>query len=57
MCHKKERRKEGIKIVVEQIQQLQEMPGIAGVDMMDMKPDSWFPTVEIVELAGLQARP
>ncbi len=54
---KKERRQEGVKIVVEQIQQLQEIPGIAGVDIMDMKPDSWFPTTEIVELAGLQDRP
>ncbi len=54
---KKDRRKEGVKIVVEQILQLKEMPGIAGVDLMDMKPDSWFPTVEIVELAGLQDRP
>ena len=53
---KQDRRKEGIKIVVEQIQQLKEIPGIAGVDIMDMKPDSWFPTPEIVELAGLKER-
>ncbi|KAA3661018.1 MAG: hypothetical protein DWQ04_17685 [Chloroflexi bacterium] len=54
---KKDRRKEGVKIVAEQIQQLKEMPGIAGVDLMDMVPDSWFPTPEIVELAGLEDRP
>lgn len=54
---KDKRRDEGIKIVVEQIQQLKEMPGIAGIDIMDMKPDSWFPTPEIVELAGLKERP
>ena len=54
---KNDRRKEGVKIVVEQIQQLQEMPGIAGVDIMDMKPDSWFPTPEIVDLASLKDRP
>lgn len=54
---KKDRRKEGVMIVVEQIQQLKEMPGVAGVDIMDMKPDSWFPTPEIVELAGLGTRP
>jgi methylenetetrahydrofolate reductase (NADPH) len=54
---KKQYRQEGIKIVVEQIQQLQQMPGIAGVDIMDMKPDSWFPTPEIVEMAGLKERP
>lgn len=53
----KERRQEGIRIVVEQIQQLRAMPGVAGVDIMDMKPDGWFPTPEIVALAGLAARP
>ena len=54
---KDRRREEGIRIVVEQIQQLQEMPGIGGVDIMDMSPDRWFPTPEIVERAGLKERP
>lgn len=54
---KKDRRQEGIKIVVEQIQQLKEIPGIGGVDIMDMKPETWFPTAEIVALAGLKDRP
>jgi methylenetetrahydrofolate reductase (NADPH) len=54
---REERRQEGIRIVVEQIQQLRAMPGVAGVDIMDMKPDGWFPTPEIVALAGLAARP
>ncbi|MDJ0749440.1 MAG: methylenetetrahydrofolate reductase C-terminal domain-containing protein [Woeseiaceae bacterium] len=52
-----DRRKEGVKIVVEQIQQMREMPGISGIDLMDMRPDAWFPTPEIVELAGLSSRP
>ncbi len=53
----KERRNEGVKIVVEQILELKEMPGISGIDIMDMRPDAWFPTPEIVELAGLDNRP
>ena len=53
----KDRRSEGIRIVVEQIQQMREMPGISGIDIMDMRPDAWFPTPEIVELAGLDNRP
>jgi len=51
------RRTEGVKILVEQIQQLREMPGIGGIDIMDLRPDAWFPTPEIVELAGLKDRP
>jgi len=54
---KNKRRAEGINIVVEQIQQLREMPDIAGVDIMDLRPDSWFPTPEIIERAGLKDRP
>jgi methylenetetrahydrofolate reductase (NADPH) len=54
---KNKRREEGVKIVVEQIQELTEMPDIAGIDIMDMRPDAWFPTPEIVELAGLKDRP
>ena len=54
---KGQRRAEGIKIVVEQIHELQEIPGVSGVDIMDLKPDSWFPTAEIVEAAGLANRP
>lgn len=54
---KAQRRREGVKIVVEQIQQLQEMPGVAGIDIMDLDPRHWFPTAEIVEEAGLLPRP
>lgn len=54
---KAQRRAEGIKICVEQIQGLVEMPGIAGIDIMDLDFRRWFPTPEIVELAGLANRP
>ena len=54
---KGQRRAEGVKIVVEQIQELQDIPGVSGIDIMDLMPDSWFPTTEIVEAAGLQDRP
>ena len=30
---------------------------MSGIDVMDLKPDTWFPTAEIVELAGLSDRP
>jgi methylenetetrahydrofolate reductase (NADPH) len=50
-------KEEGIKIVVEQIHALTEIPGISGIDLMDLQPESWFPTVEIVERAGLLNRP
>jgi hypothetical protein len=33
------------------------MPGISGIDLMDLMPDSWFPSVEIAEAAGLLPRP
>lgn len=52
-----QRRAEGIKICVEQIQELREMPGVSGIDIMDLDPVTWFPTVEIVESAGLANRP
>jgi methylenetetrahydrofolate reductase (NADPH) len=51
------RKREGIAICVEQIQQLREMPGICGVDIIDLDPRGWFPTIEIVERAGLSSRP
>jgi methylenetetrahydrofolate reductase (NADPH) len=54
---KKKQKEEGIKIVVEQIQELMEIPGISGIDLMDLQPETWFPTVEIVERAGLLDRP
>ena len=52
-----QRRAEGVKIVVEQIQELRELPGVAGIDIMDLDPRNWFPTMEIVEAAGLLPRP
>lgn len=52
-----QRRAEGIKICVEQIEQLREIPQISGIDIMDLDPVNWFPTVEIVEKAGLANRP
>jgi 5,10-methylenetetrahydrofolate reductase len=54
---KDKRRAEGIKICAEQVQQLTEIPGISGVDIMDLDFRRWFPTAEIVELAGLSKRP
>ncbi len=54
---KNKQKDEGIQIVVEQIQELMEIPGIAGIDLMDLQPETWFPTVEIVERAGLLGRP
>ncbi len=54
---KAKRRAEGIKIAVETIQELREMPGVAGVDIMDILTESWFPTIEIAEAAGLLPRP
>jgi methylenetetrahydrofolate reductase (NADPH) len=52
-----QRKREGIRICVEQIHELREMPGISGIDLMDLKPDSWFPSVEIAETADLLPRP
>lgn len=53
----KQRRAEGLKICVEQLQQLSEMEGVSGVDVMDLDPRRWFPTGEIVKSAGLLPRP
>ena len=49
--------KECIKICVEQIEELQERPGIQDIDIMDMDYRRWLLTLEIVELAGLSNRP
>ena len=54
---KEKRRAEGVKITVEIIEELREMPGVAGVDIMDILTESWFPTLEIAEEAGLLPRP
>ena len=52
---KEQQAEEGIKIAVETIQQLREMPGIAGVHVMAIE---WEKKVaEIVEKAGLLPRP
>jgi methylenetetrahydrofolate reductase (NADPH) len=48
-----QQRAEGIRICVEQIQELREMPGVSGIDLMDLDPRAWFPTIEIIEAAGL----
>ena len=48
------RRDEGVKICIEQIQHLLEMPGISGVDIMDLDPGRY---AELVEAAGLTDRP
>lgn len=48
------RRDEGVKICVEQIHELLEMPGISGIDIMDVDPGRY---AEIVEVAGLEERP
>jgi methylenetetrahydrofolate reductase (NADPH) len=46
-------RAEGLQICVELIQQLREMPAVSGIDLMDLDPHQWHPTVEILERAGL----
>jgi hypothetical protein len=46
-----------VRIENEQIQELGEMRGIAGIDIMDLAFRRWFPTPEIVEQAGLTQRP
>ncbi|MDP6128067.1 MAG: methylenetetrahydrofolate reductase, partial [Planctomycetota bacterium] len=46
---------EGIKIAVEQIQQLQQLDGIAGIHLMAIEWEHRVP--EIVEKAGLLPRP
>ena len=46
---------EGIKIAVEQIQELRELPGIAGIHLMAIEWEHRVP--EIVEKAGLLPRP
>lgn len=53
--NKKEQANEGIKIAVEQIQEMKEIPGVAGVHIMAIE---WEPKVpEITEAAGLLPRP
>ena len=54
---KEKRRAEGVKICVEIINEIQEIPGIAGIDIMDILTEKWFPTLEIAEEAGLLPRP
>ncbi|MEL7236078.1 MAG: methylenetetrahydrofolate reductase, partial [Chloroflexota bacterium] len=54
---KAERKAEGIKICVEQIQQLMEIDDVHGIDIMDLDFRRWFPTPEIVTAAGLADRP
>jgi methylenetetrahydrofolate reductase (NADPH) len=52
---KENQAEEGIKIAVETIQQLREMPGVAGVHIMAIE---WEEKVkEIAEKAGLLPRP
>lgn len=48
------RREEGLRICVEQIEQLKEMPGISGIDIMDLDPTRYL---EVVEAAHLTERP
>ena len=48
------RRDEGVKICVEQIHELLEMPGVSGIDIMDVDPGRYE---QIVESAGLRDRP
>lgn len=48
------RRAEGLRICVEQIEQLKEMPGISGIDIMDLDPGRYG---EVIETAGLSERP
>ncbi len=48
------RSEEGVKICVEQIEELLEMPGISGVDIMDVDPERYL---ELVEVSGLNKHP
>lgn len=52
---KKERAKEGIKLCIEQIQELREVPGVAGIHLMAIEWEEKVP--EIVTGAGLYPRP
>ncbi|WP_457755958.1 acetyl-CoA decarbonylase/synthase complex subunit delta [Thermodesulfatator indicus] len=51
----KDKKEEGIKIVVEIIEQVREIPGVAGVHIMAIEWEEAVP--EIVKRAGLEARP
>jgi methylenetetrahydrofolate reductase (NADPH) len=52
---KKRRAAEGIRLCVEQLQQLREIPGVRGVHLMAIEWEQRVP--EIVEAAGLHPRP
>ncbi|RLB55880.1 MAG: methylenetetrahydrofolate reductase, partial [Deltaproteobacteria bacterium] len=52
---KEKRAAEGIKICTEQIQQLREIPGVAGIHMMAIEWEHKVP--EIIKGAGLYPRP
>lgn len=47
------RRREGLRICVEHIQELLETPGVAGIDIMDVEPERYG---EVIEAAGLTTR-
>jgi methylenetetrahydrofolate reductase (NADPH) len=46
-------RAEGVQICVELVQQLREMEGVSGIDLMDLDPHRWHPTLNILDGAGL----
>jgi methylenetetrahydrofolate reductase (NADPH) len=46
-------RDEGAAICAEMIQALREMPDVSGIDLMDLDPHGWHPTIEILERAGM----
>jgi len=52
---KEHQKEEGIKICVEIIQQVKEIPGVAGVHIMAIEWEEAVP--QIVEMAGLYPRP
>jgi len=54
-AEKKDQAREGIKMAVEQMQELKEMPGVAGVHLMAIEWEERVP--EIMELAGFLPRP
>lgn len=47
------RRDEGVRICVEQIEELLDTPGVAGIDIMDVEPERYL---EIIDAAGLASR-
>ena len=46
----------GLEIAVEQIHELGEIPGVSGIDLIDLEPEIWFTAAQIIERAQLPPR-